>query len=217
MSLVLVFVYRLNIIMKVILGKKLNMTQVFAEDGTVIPVTLIEAGPCTVTEVKETKVAIGFGTDKHAKKPQLGIWKELGTFSVVREFAVEKSSEVKRGDIIDVSAFAPGDHVDVTGTSKGHGFQGVVKRHKFAGGPASHGHKDNLRAPGSIGAGGVQRVFKGMRMAGRMGFDRVTVKNLQIISVDAVNGILAIKGAIPGAHGTLIAVVGREGKSVWNG
>lgn len=201
--------------MKVILGKKLNMTQVFQADGTVVPVTLVEAGPCTVTEVKDTKVAIGFGVDKHPAKAQVGAWKELGAFAEIREFV--KDGEVKRGDIIDVSAFAVGDHVDVTGTSKGHGFQGVVKRHKFAGGPASHGHKDNLRAPGSIGAGGVQRVFKGMRMAGRMGFDRVTVKNLEVVSIDAAKNILAIKGAIPGPFGALIAIRARAGKTIWLG
>lgn len=201
--------------MKVILGKKLNMTQVFAQDGTVVPVTLVEAGPCTVTEVKATKVAIGYGKGKHVAKAQLGAWKELGAFAEVREFALGKGGEVKRGDVIDVNAFTVGDHVDVTGTSKGHGFQGVVKRHKFAGGPATHGHKDNLRMPGSIGAGGVQRVFKGMRMAGRMGHERVTVKNLEVISIDPAKNILAIKGAIPGPFGSLIAITGREGKTIW--
>ncbi|MEK9130856.1 MAG: 50S ribosomal protein L3 [Patescibacteria group bacterium] len=200
--------------MKVILGKKLNMSQVFQADGSVAPVTLVEAGPCTVTEVKEATVAIGFGKGKHVAKAQLGIWKELGAFAEVREFPKGKA-DVKRGDIIDVSAFAVGDHVDVTGTSKGHGFQGVVKRHKFAGGPASHGHKDNLRMPGSIGAGGVQRVFKGMRMAGRMGGDRVTVKNLQVMSIDPVKNVLAIKGALPGAFGSLIAIRARDGKTIW--
>ena len=201
--------------MKAILGKKLNMTQVFQADGTVVPVTLVQAGPCTVTEVKEAKVAIGFGVDKHPAKAQVGIWKELGAFAEVREFP--KEGEVNRGDIIDVSAFAVGDHVDVTGISKGHGFQGVVKRHKFAGGPASHGHKDNLRAPGSIGAGGVQRVFKGMRMAGRMGNDRVTVKNLEVVAIDAAKNILAIKGALPGPIGALVAVRGRNAKTIWIG
>ena len=201
--------------MKAILGKKLNMSQIFQADGTVVPVTLVEAGPCTVTEVKEASVAIGFGKDKNAAKPQLGVWKELGAFAEVREFP--KDGDVKRGDIIDVATFAVGDHVDVTGTSKGHGFQGVVKRHKFAGGPASHGHKDNLRMPGSIGAGGVQRVFKGMRMAGRMGNDRVTVKNLEVVAIDPAKNVLAIKGAIPGAFGSLIAIRARAGKTIWIG
>ncbi|MEK7105547.1 MAG: 50S ribosomal protein L3 [Patescibacteria group bacterium] len=200
--------------MKVILGKKLNMAQVFAADGTVVPVTLVQAGPCTVTEVKETSIALGFGKGKDVAKAQLGAWKELGAFAEVREFRADKA-DVKRGDVIDVTAFTIGDHVDVTGTSKGHGFQGVVKRHKFAGGPASHGHKDNLRMPGSIGAGGVQRVFKGMRMAGRMGNDRVTVKNLEVVAIDAGKGTLAIKGAIPGPMGALIMIRGREGKTIW--
>jgi len=209
--------------MKALLGKKLNMSQVFAADGTVTPVTLVQAGPCTVTEVKSVEqnayhaVAIGFGKDKHPAKPQVGAWKELGAFADVREFRTEEPVSVKRGDVLDVSTFAVGDHVDVTGTSKGHGFQGVVKRHKFAGGPATHGHKDNLRMPGSIGAGGVQRVFKGMRMGGRMGGDRVTVKNLEIIAVDPVKNILAIKGAVPGAFGGLLMIRAREGKEIWFG
>lgn len=199
--------------MKAILGKKMNMSQVFNADGTVVPVTLVHAGPCTVTEVKEKSVAIGFGRAKHPAKAQLGSWKELGAFATVREF--HKTGDVKRGDIIDVSAFAVGDQVDVTGISKGHGFQGVVKRHKFGGGPATHGHKDNLRMPGSIGAGGVQRVFKGMRMAGRMGNDRVTVKNLQVVAIDPAKNILAIKGALPGAIGSMVMIRARAGKTIW--
>ncbi len=201
--------------MKAILGKKLNMAQVFGANGNVIPVTLVSAGPCTVTEVSDQKVAIGYGKGKGALKAQIGAWKELGAFSEVREFPVVKGEEVKRGDVIDVNAFTIGDHVDVTGTSKGHGFQGVVKRHKFAGGPASHGHKDNLRMPGSIGAGGVQRVFKGMRMAGRMGYERVTVKNLEVVAIDPINNTLAIKGAIPGPFGGFIMIRARDGKTIW--
>lgn len=198
----------------------MQMTQVFQPTGEVIPVTLIQAGPCVVTDVKTlerdgyTSVQIGFGKSKHVAKPQQGVWKELGAFEVVAEFQAQ-GSDAKRGDIFDVSVFASGDHVDVVGTSKGHGFQGVVKRHGFHGGPASHGHKDNLRMPGSIGAGGLQHVMKGMRMAGRMGNDRVTVKNLEIVQVDATKNVLAIKGAIPGALGSLVTIVAREAKSIW--
>lgn len=207
--------------MKVILGKKLEMTQVFAQDGKVIPVTLVQAGPCVVTDVKTDErdhyhaVVVGFGKTRRASKAQIGAWKELGAFEAVREFRADAPVEAKRGDVIDVKAFAAGDHVDVVGTSKGHGFQGVVKRHKFAGGPATHGHKDNLRMPGSIGAGGVQRVFKGRRMGGHMGTDRVTVKNLQIIQVDPEKNILAISGAVPGARGGLLLIRARDGKTVW--
>jgi len=207
--------------MKVIIGKKLNMTQTFVDGGRVVPVTLIEAGPCTVTEVMSVNqgssqaVAIGFGKKKHPKKPEIGKYKELGSFAVVKEFPTLGSGVLKRGDVLEVSTFAPGDHVDVVGISKGKGFQGVVKRHGFRGGPKSHGHKDNLRAPGSIGAGGVQRVFKGMRMAGRMGGDQVTVKNLEIIQVDIEKNILAIKGAVPGAFGSTVFIRGREGKTIW--
>ncbi|MEK7665650.1 MAG: 50S ribosomal protein L3 [Patescibacteria group bacterium] len=208
--------------MKALLGKKMHMTQFFNADGTVIPVTLVEAGPCVVTDVKTQEsdgyvsIQLGFGTDKHVKKAQSGAWKELGAFELVREFRTEQEDVAKRGDVFDVTVFVIGDHVDVTGTSKGLGFQGVVKRHGFHGGPASHGHKDNLRMPGSIGAGGVQRVFKGMRMGGRMGSDRVTVKNLEIVQIDATKHVLAIKGALPGATGSLVMIEGREGKSIWD-
>ncbi len=207
--------------MKAIIGKKLKMTQIFAADGTVVPVTLVEAGPCVVTEVKTAEkdkynaVAIGFGKQKHQNKPEAGHFKELGAFQVVREFRTQNAADVKRGDVLDVSAFTIGDHVDVIGVSKGRGFQGVVKRHGFGGAPKTHGHKHDLRAPGSIGAGGVQRVFKGMRMAGRMGGDRVTVKNLEVMQIDAGKNILAIRGAVPGAFGSTILINAREAKTIW--
>ena len=207
--------------MKLILGTKLDMTHIFKADGTVIPVTLVQAGPCVVTDVKTPErdrysaVQVGFGASRQINKAQRGDWKELGAFEHVREFRMDQATEAKRGDVIDVNAFAEGDHVDVVGTSKGHGFQGVVKGHGFHGGPASHGHKDNLRMPGSIGAGGVQRVFQGMRMGGRMGGDRVTVKNLEVIQIDPQKHILAIKGAVPGAFGSLVMIQGREGKTIW--
>lgn len=200
----------------------MHMTQLFNADGTVVPVTLVEAGPCVVTDVKTTErdgylaVQMGFGTSKHVAKAQMGAFKELGVFELVREFKTGKTDAAKRGDVLDVTVFATGDHVDITGTSKGQGFQGVVKRHGFHGGPASHGHKDNLRMPGSIGAGGVQRVMKGMRMAGRMGTDRVTVKNLEIVQIDPSKHMLAIKGAVPGPTGSMVIIEGREGRSIWD-
>ncbi|HEX7404245.1 MAG TPA: 50S ribosomal protein L3, partial [Usitatibacter sp.] len=136
---------------------------------------------------------------------------------ILREFRRDAPSAAKIGDVIEAGTFVPGEYVDASGVSKGKGFQGVVKRHHFAGGPASHGHKDNLRMPGSIGAGGIQKVFKGMRMGGRMGGDTVTVKNLEVIEVDAAKGILAIKGAIPGARGAEIIITGGgTEKRSWN-
>lgn len=197
------------------------MTHIFKADGTVVPVTLVQAGPCVVTDVKTMErdrysaVQVGYGASRQMNKAQRGEWKELGAFEHVREFRMDPAMEAKRGDVIDVNAFAEGDHVDVVGTSKGHGFQGVVKRHGFHGGPASHGHKDNLRMPGSIGAGGVQHVFKGRRMAGRMGGDRVTVKNLEVVQIDPQKNVLAIKGAVPGAFGSLVMIQAREGKTIW--
>ena len=202
--------------MKFILGKKVGMTQVFLQNGTVVPVTRIQAGPCQVVQVKDgTKdnakaVQIGFGNKREfrVKKPQLGHLKGLETSAWLKEFAVETVGQIKRGDTITVEAFNSGDKVVVVGISKGKGFAGVVKRHHFRGGPASHGHKDNLRAPGSIGAGGVQRVFKGMRMAGRMGGDRVTVKNLEIVEIHPTTNELYIKGAVPGGRNSMLMISG---------
>ncbi len=199
--------------MKFILGKKLNMSQIYGEDGNVIPVTLVQAGPCTVTQVKEEKkdgykaVQVGFGKKKKQSKSLSGHLKGLGNFRYLKEFRIN-GEEIKTGDRIDVSTFTPGDKVFVSGTSKGKGFQGVVKRYGFSGGPASHGHKDQLRMPGSIGATGPARVFKGTRMGGRTGGGSVTVSNLKIVQVDPEKGILAIKGAVPGARGNLIIIKG---------
>ncbi len=208
--------------MKFIIGKKQEMSQIFKDDGTVIPVTLIQAGPCTVTDVMTEEkdgysaVQVGFGKAKQAVKPQQGQAKKYKADPVVvtREFRVNET-ELKQGDKIDVSTFVEGDKVDVIGESKGKGFQGVVKRHGFHGSPASHGHKDQLRMPGSIGAQGPQRVLKGKRMGGRMGGERVTVKNLEVVAIDAKNNMLAIKGAVPGARNSLILIRERAGKNVW--
>ncbi|PIQ67564.1 50S ribosomal protein L3 [Candidatus Uhrbacteria bacterium CG_4_9_14_3_um_filter_41_35] len=205
--------------MKVLLGKKIEMTQLFKEDGTVVPVTLIEAGPNVIAALKvnaqgvNTKV-IGFGSKKSVNKPQREEWKGLGTFAFVAEVAVNKDETLERGQIIGVDLFSAGEKINVVGVSKGKGFQGVVKRHGFKGGPASHGHKDQLRMPGSIGAGGPQRVFKGTKMGGRMGGDQTTVKNLEIVNVDTARNIVAVKGAVPGARGSFVKLMSTEG-NVW--
>ncbi len=168
------------------------MTQIFADDGRVVPVTRVTAGPCVVTKVTPekngTQVEIGFG-EKHR-----------------RSFHADAMPELSRGTELTVTTFAPGDIVQVTGISKGKGFQGVVKRHHFHGHPTTHGHKDQERMPGSIGTTGPERVFKGKRMAGRMGTDQVTVKNLEIVSVNAEKNELLIKGALPGAIGGVVII-----------
>lgn len=197
--------------MKCILAKKIEMSQVYRPDGTVIPVTLVQAGPCVVTQVKTQEkdgyvaVQLGFLNAKRLTKPMEGHLKELPKLRIIREFRLSKTDDLKKGDVLEATIFEPGEVIEVTGRSKGKGFQGVVRRHGFHGHPASHGHKDQLRMPGSIGAGGVQRVFKGMRMAGHMGDENVTVKNLDVVEVRD-GGILAIKGAIPGARNGIIAI-----------
>ncbi len=197
--------------MKCILAKKIEMSQVFRQDGTVVPVTLVQAGPCVVTQVKSqdtdgySAIQLGFLEMKKCTKPQEGHLKDLPLSRVMREFRLGDTINLKRGDTIDAQTFSVGDVVEVTGTSKGKGFQGVVKRHGFHGHPASHGHKDQLRMPGSIGAGGPQHVFKGRRMAGRMGNETVTVKNLQVVEVRD-KGILALKGAVPGARNSILEI-----------
>lgn len=203
-------------VMKFILGQKIAMTQVFMADGKVVPVTRVKAGPCQITQIKNTDknnqsaVQIGFGDVKEFRlsKPRSGHLTDLNTVRNLHDFALDKTDGLNRGDIINVETFKTGDIVEVMGVSKGKGFAGVVKRHHFRGGPASHGHKDNLRMPGSIGAGGVQRVFKGMRMGGRMGGDQVTVKNLEIIEVHPETNELYIKGAVPGARNGILVIKG---------
>jgi len=201
--------------MKVLLGTKQNMTQIFNDEGIVTPVTVISAGPMTAVQVKTKdkdgyeSVQFGFGdrNEKNIKKAQKGSMKDLGLFKWLREFkAVDGNLEV--GSKLDVSTFTEGDVVAVSGISKGKGFQGVVKRHGFAGGRRTHGQKHSEREPGSIGAGGMQRVFKGLRMAGRMGSDRITVKNLKVIRIDAEKNKIYISGAIPGRKGTLLEIRG---------
>lgn len=206
--------------MKFIIGKKLAMTQIFKEDGMVVPVTKVQAGPCAVVQVKSaakdgyTAVQFGYG-EKKAKnitKSLRGHAGNLGNFPYLREMRIKETGKEKtewqRGQVIDVSSFTAGDIVDAIGVSKGLGFQGVVKRHHFHGAPASHGHKDQLRHSGSVGAKGPAHVFKGTRMGGHMGDERVTVKNLEIAEVDAANNILYIRGAVPGARNGLIIIKG---------
>ncbi len=200
--------------MKFILGKKIGMTQVFSKNGDVIPVTRVEAGPCQVVQVKDGKkdnaiaLQLGFGTPRSYKvtKPMTGHLKGLEPAQFLHDFGMESVDKFERGDVVTVDTFVAGDKVAVIGTSKGKGFAGVVKRHHFRGAPASHGHKHDLRMPGSIGAGGVQRVFKGMRMGGRMGTDQVTVKNLEIVNILPEQNELQIKGAIPGGRGGFIII-----------
>ena len=202
--------------MKLILGTKVAMSQIFHDNGVVHPVTVISAGPVTVTQLKTTEtdgyqaVQVGFGqrNEKNISKPVLGHLKGLGNFRFLREFPMAKGAEMKVGDKIDVSAFAEGDVVTVSGVSKGKGFQGVVKRHGFHGGPRSHGQKHSEREPGSIGGGLRNKVPKKMRMAGRMGGDRVTVKNLKVLHIDLENGHVYVKGALPGRRGTLVEIRG---------
>jgi large subunit ribosomal protein L3 len=205
--------------MKYLLGKKIEMTQVFREDGSVVPVTLVSAEPVTVAALRQDpqgrQIAIlGTGAAKHLAKPQAQEFGDKGAFARTAQVALATGEALEPGQILNVSTFAVGDKIDVIGTSKGRGFQGVVKRHGFAGHPTTHGHKDQVRKSGSIGAGGVQRVFKGMRMAGRMGSDRVTVKNLEVVTIDAEKNIIGVKGAIPGARGSEVTLIATNG-NVW--
>lgn len=200
--------------MKFILGKKLEMTQIFQDNGRVVPVTAVLAEPNIVTQIKTadkdkySAVQIGFGQNKHLKKPQAGHLKDLAPVKTMKEFRVEaqEAARLKKGDQITVAVFAKDDAVKVTGTSKGRGYQGVVKRHRFHGSPASHGHKDQLRKSGSIGATDPARVFKGMRMAGRMGSDQISISGLSIVEIDKEKNILYIKGAVPGARNGLLLI-----------
>ena len=194
--------------MKFIVGKKIGMTQIFKEDGTVVPVTLVKAEPNIVTQLKTKDkdgyeaVQIGYGKKRSVKKPQ----KKTGDFAGLREF--KNDGELKIGDKIDVTVFSEGDNVKVSGTTKGKGFQGVVKRHGFHGAPASHGHHNVLRHGGSIGQRFPQHTLKGMRMAGHMGNVRASTRGLKIIKVDSEKNILVINGAIPGNNGGIVEIYG---------
>ncbi len=194
---------------RLLLGKKQGMTQIFDEAGRVVPVTVIEAGPCVVTQVRTAErdgysaVQIGFDRitrQERAKKPQ-----QDRPYKYFREFQPDKELEV--GDTVDVSVFAPGEKVSVSGTSKGKGFQGGVKRHGFSGREATHGVKHDHRKIGSIGVMGVKRVVPGQKMPGHMGQNRVTVDNLEVVSVDTERDVIALKGAVPGSKGSLVEIV----------
>lgn len=205
--------------MKGIIGKKVGMTQVFDDRGEVIPVTVIEAGPCYVAQIKTverdgyTAVQLGFDETKSKRltKPQLQHLQKsnLPALRHLRELRVQEEdlADLEEGGKVTVDVFEVGEYVDVTGTTKGKGFAGVVKRHGFSGGPKTHGQSDRLRAPGSIGACTTPgRVFKGMRMAGRMGGERVTIQGLKVELVDPERNLLAVRGAVPGAKNGLVLI-----------
>ena len=204
--------------MKFILGTKENMTEYFSEEGTVLPVTILSAGPVTVTRIFSkgkdgyNSVQVGFGLQKKERigKAVAGTMKG-GFYRTLKEFRLKPGdiTDLKEGDSIDVSVFAPGDLLRVSSVSKGKGFQGVVKRHGFHGGPRTHGQKHSEREPGSIGGGLRTHVPKGMRMAGRMGSDRITQKNLKVVFVDKENNIMLVKGAIAGRRGSLVEIISR--------
>jgi large subunit ribosomal protein L3 len=215
---------------KGLLGIKLGMTQVFDEKGVVTPVTIVQAGPCYVTQVKDEEqdgynaIQIGFGevSDKRLTKGQkghLGLLKsdkkhpqrkkskEIPPVRHLREFRTNNADQYQVGQVLTVEQFQLGDHIDVSGTTKGRGFAGTIKRHGFGGGPKTHGQSDRWRAPGSVGAtSGTAHVFKGKRMAGHYGNVRYTAQNLQIVKVDPEKNLLAIKGSVPGHKGSLVIV-----------
>ncbi len=204
--------------MAAIIGRKVGMTQIFAEDGARIPLTVIEAGPCPVVQVKTDErdgyqaAQLGFGASKakHINKPEQGHLKKGGAPLVrhLHEFSLDElgAEELNEGDVVTVESFVPGSYVRVTGTSKGKGFAGTIKRHNFKRGPKSHG-SHNVRGPGSIGAAAYPaRVFKGIRMAGHMGARQVTQRGLQIVDRDVERNLLLVKGAVPGAVGSIVWV-----------
>ena len=216
--------------MKSLLGIKLGMTQLFDETGMVVPVTIIEAGPCFVTQVKTTEsdgynaVQVGFGETKEKRltggqKGHLGLLKpnkkrpqrkksaNIPAVRYLREFRTKDAASYEVGQTLTVEQFEEGDRIDVVGKTKGRGFAGVVKRHGFAGGIKTHGQSDRHRAPGSIGStSSVGRVFKGKRMPGRMGNERLTAQNLTVVRVDTDKNLIAVKGAVPGVKGALVQI-----------
>jgi large subunit ribosomal protein L3 len=213
--------------MKFIVGKKLGMSQVYGENGNVIPVTVLEAEPNTIVQIKNNEkdkyesVQIGYGTkkEKNIRMPQKGHYKKLGNFAGLKEFKINSKGKKSRGEDqvpmspdmvvghkIDVSIFVPGDTVKITGLTKGRGFQGAVKRHGFSGMPAGHGHHSVMRHVGSIGQRFPQHTLKGMRMAGRMGHAKFTVRGLKVVSVDQENNLVAVKGAVPGNKGGMVII-----------
>jgi large subunit ribosomal protein L3 len=196
-----------------LLGRKLGMVQLFDKEGRMRAATVIEAGPCLVTQLRTTEkdgyqaVQLGYGAKRRLNKPMRGHLKRLGDLRHLREFRVDDPGLHKVGERVGVEIFQEGDEVDITGTSKGRGFAGGVKRHGFRGGPKTHGQSDRHRAPGAIGAGNTPgRVFKGLRMAGHMGAEQVTVRNLEVLQSNAARGLLLVAGAVPGARNGLLKI-----------
>ena len=210
---------------KGILGTKLGMTQVFDDDSRIVPVTVVEAGPCTVAQVKTpdrdgyAAVQLAFGARKHVNKPSKGhlAKADVESAKVLAELRYDADDELPQlGDTVTCETFAKGETIDVTGTSKGKGYAGVMKRHNFRGMGDGHGVKKKNRHPGAVGMASTPgRTFKGMRMAGRMGGERVTVQNLEVVDVDTEHGLILVKGAVPGANGSVVfirsAVKGQRG------
>jgi large subunit ribosomal protein L3 len=203
--------------MKFVLATKDHMEQRFDGEGNAVAVTIVKVAPCVITQIKTEKtdgynaLQVASGKEKNATKSLKGHFKKAtqadSQFKTVNEFRIDKPENFQLGQIIDINTFVQGDDLKVTGISKGKGFQGVVKRHGFHGHPATHGHKDQERMPGSIGAGGFQRVIKGMRMGGRMGNEQITVTGLEFFNVDKDNNLLEITGAVPGHRGTWLKIV----------
>lgn len=199
---------------KALLGKKLGMTQILRESGEAVPVTVIQVGPCVVTQIRTLErdgyeaLQLGFEESKRLKSPERGHQRAANSsMRYLREVRADGVDEYEVGQVLDCSMFEPGARVDVTGKSKGKGFAGVVKRHGFAGGPATHGQSDRHRAPGSLGASATpSRVFKGKKMAGRMGNDTTTVLNLEVEQVDPERNLVLVRGAVPGANNGVVIV-----------
>jgi large subunit ribosomal protein L3 len=200
-----------------LIGKKIGMTQVFTDRGQAVPVTVVEAGPCVVTQIKTKTtdgydaIQVGFGErkPKHSNKALNGHFEKAGTEAkrILAEFVPVPDYDYKTGQHFGVSLFKEGEYVDVAGTTKGHGFSGVMKRHGFAGGPKTHGQREHPRSAGSIGqASDPSRVFKGMKMAGQYGNKRMTVRNLEVVSVDMDKNLILLKGAVPGANNGIIYI-----------
>jgi large subunit ribosomal protein L3 len=199
------------------LGKKIGMSQIFRENGESVPVTVIQAGPCAVTQIKSEEtdgynaVQLGFGATKNLNKPERGHLKNSDPVKHLREVKADNLQDYSIGQQISVDIFDVGEKIDVIGTTKGKGFAGTMKRHGFGGGPRTHGQSDRGRAPGSIGGGTTPgKVYKGLKMSGHMGNERVTVKNLEIVQIDQDRNLLVVKGGVPGAPNGLL-VIRRKG------
>lgn len=199
--------------LRAFLGKKIGMTQIYEEGGNVVPVTVIQAGPCFVTQIKTEEtdgyeaVQVGFEEVKKVNQPKAGHLKNVRPLRFLREVKADDASQLEVGQQINVDIFEPGELVDIIGRSKGRGFAGVMKRHGFGGGPRTHGQSDRKRAPGSIGGGTTPgKVFKGLKMSGHMGDVRITVKKLQVVEVDPERNLMMVKGGVPGATNGLLTI-----------